>query len=102
MPEMQPLMFEINHSSGEENMSARFESVSIKAAIIAALTLLMLWPLGRVQSLVSERQALQTQAYDVIAAGFGGAQVLGAPVLSVDTQERTVVVDPSSKSSNEA
>ena len=85
-------MFEITHSLGEENMSTqRFESVSIKAAIIAALTLLMLWPLARVQSLVSERQALQAQAYEVIAAGFGGAQVLGAPVLSVDTQERTVI-----------
>ena len=80
----------------------RFESVSIKAAIIAALTLLMLWPLARVQSLVNERQALQTQAYDVIAAGFGGAQVLGAPIISVDTQERTVVVDTFTKSSNEA
>jgi inner membrane protein len=60
-----------------------------------------LWPLARVQSLVSERQALQAQAYEVIAAGFGGAQVLGAPVLSVDTQERTVVLDPATKSSSE-
>lgn len=103
MPEMQPLMFEITHSFGEENMSTqRFESVSIKAAIIAALTLLMLWPLARVQSLVSERQALQAQAYEVIAAGFGGAQVLGAPVLSVDTQERTVIRDPATKLSHEA
>jgi inner membrane protein len=102
MPEMQLLIFEITHSFGEKSMSTqRFESVSLKAAIIAALTLLMLWPLGRVQSLVSERQALQAQAYEVIAAGFGGAQVLGAPVLSVDTQERTVVLDPATKSSSE-
>jgi inner membrane protein len=78
----------------------RFGSVSIKAAIIAALTLLMLWPLSRVESLVNERQALQAQAYGVIAAGFGGAQVLGAPILSVDTQERTVIVEPLTKSSN--
>jgi inner membrane protein len=96
---MQPIIFQIIHSFGEENMIARrFESISIKAAIIAALTLLMLWPLSRVQSLVNERQALQAQAYEGIAAGFGGAQVLGAPVLTVDTQERTVVVGPSSKS----
>jgi inner membrane protein len=80
----------------------RFESVSIKAAIIAALTLMLLWPLSRVENLVRERQALQTQAYEVIASGFGGAQVLGAPILKVDTQERTVVVDPATKSSNEA
>jgi inner membrane protein len=66
----------------------RFESISIKAAIIAVLTLLMLWPLSRVQGLVNERQGLQAQAYEVIAAGFGGAQVLGPPILTVDTQER--------------
>ncbi|HEY0802548.1 MAG TPA: inner membrane CreD family protein, partial [Steroidobacteraceae bacterium] len=75
----------------------RFASVSIKAAVIAALAVLLLWPLARVESLVSERQARQHQAYDVIAAGFGGAQILGAPILSVDTQERSVIVDPATK-----
>jgi inner membrane protein len=77
-----------------ESIEGRFESVSFKAGIIFILTLLMLWPLARVESLVNERQALQTQAYDVIAAGFGGAQVLGAPILSLGTQERSVFEDP--------
>jgi inner membrane protein len=63
--------------------------------------MLMLWPLSRVERLVSERQALQHQAYDVIAAGFGGSQIVGAPIVSVDTQERSVVVDPSTKISSE-
>jgi inner membrane protein len=83
------------------SVERRFESISIKALTIAALTLLMLWPLWRVESLVNERQALQHQAYDVIAAGFGGPQIVGAPILSVDTQERSVVVDPLTKNSTE-
>jgi inner membrane protein involved in colicin E2 resistance len=57
-----------------QSVERRFESISIKALVIAVLTLLMLWPLSRVESLVSERQALQHQAYDAIAAGFGGSQ----------------------------
>ena len=53
-------------------LERRFQSISIKALVIAALTLLMLWPLMRVEGLVTERQVLQHQAYDTIAAGFGG------------------------------
>jgi inner membrane protein len=84
-----------------QSVERRFESISIKALVIAVLTVLMLWPLSRVESLVSERQALQHQAYDVIAAGFGGSQIVGAPIVSVDTQERSVVVDPLTKISSE-
>lgn len=79
----------------------RFESISVKALVIAGLTVLMLWPLWRVETLVNERQTLEHQAYEVIAAGFGGSQILGAPILSVDTQERSVVVDAATKSSTE-
>jgi inner membrane protein len=71
------------------------ESIWVKALIIGGLTLLMLWPLARVGSLVSERQELQHQAYEVISAGFGGSQTIGGPILSVDTQD--LVVDPSKK-----
>jgi inner membrane protein len=85
-----------------QSVERRFESISIKTLVIAVLTVLMLWPLSRVESLVSERQALQHQAYDVIAAGFGGPQILGAPILSVDTQERSVVIDSSTKVSTES
>jgi hypothetical protein len=54
------------------SLEHRFQSIPIKALVIAALSLLMLWPLMRVEGLVSERQVLQHQAYDTIAAGFGG------------------------------
>jgi inner membrane protein len=84
-----------------QSVERRFESISIKALVIAVLTVLMLWPLSRVESLVSERQSLQRQAYDVIAAGFGGPQIVGAPIVSVDTLQRSVVLDPSNKTSTE-
>src|ERR1700730_5568010 len=73
-----------------QSLERRFESISVKAVVITILTVLMLWPLSRVETLISERQALQHEAYAVIAAGFGRAQVVGAPVLSVDTMQRTV------------
>jgi inner membrane protein len=78
-----------------------FASVSVKALVIAGLTVLMLWPLFRVESLVSERQSLQGKAYEVIAAGFGGAQILGAPILTVNTQDRKVEVNRSTRDSTE-
>jgi inner membrane protein len=68
--------------------------ISLKALLIAVLALLMLWPLWRVESLVMERQSVQQQAYDVIAAGFGGPQIVGAPILVVETEERSVSIDP--------
>ncbi|MGA2188460.1 MAG: cell envelope integrity protein CreD [Steroidobacteraceae bacterium] len=84
-----------------QSSDGRFEPISIKALVIATLTVLMLWPLWRVESLVTERQALQHQAYDVISAGFGGPQIVGAPIISVETQERSIVVDPATKISTE-
>jgi inner membrane protein len=83
------------------SLEQRFESVSVKGAVIAGLTLLMLWPLARVESLISERQRLQHDAYAVIADGFGGPQVVGPPILSVDTEQRTVSVDSSTKISTD-
>jgi inner membrane protein len=83
------------------SLEQRFESISFKGAVIAGLTLLMLWPLARVESLISERQSLQHDAYAVIAAGFGGPQVVGPPILSVDTEQRTISVDSSTKISTD-
>jgi inner membrane protein len=85
-----------------QSLERRFESVSFKAVVIAALTLLMLWPLARVENLVTERQVLQHEANDVIAAGFGGLQIVGAPILKVDAQERSVVVDTRTNVSTES
>ena len=84
-----------------QSVERRFESISVKAVVIAILTVLMLWPLSRVETLISERQNLQHEAYAVIAAGFGGPQVVGAPVLSVETLQRTVSVDSSTRISTD-
>jgi len=83
------------------SLEQRFESISVKGAVIAGLTLLMLWPLSQVESLISERQRLQHDAYAVIADGFGGPQVVGPPILSVDTEQRTGSVDSSNKISTD-
>jgi len=84
-----------------QGFETRFASVSVKAVAIAVLTLLMLWPLSQVERLVSERQSLQNQAYGVIAAGFGGAQILGGPILTVETQDKTVGVNTLTKERTE-
>ena len=84
-----------------QSLERRFESISVKAVAITVLTVVMLWPLSRVESLISERQTLQREAYGVIAAGFGTPQIVGAPILSVDTLQRTVSVDSSTKISTD-
>jgi hypothetical protein len=38
-----------------QSLKSRFESVSFNAVVIAGLTLLILWPLLRVENLVTER-----------------------------------------------
>ena len=84
-----------------QSAEGRFDSVWAKSGIIAALTVLMLWPLSSVQSLVNERQALQHQAEDVIAAGFGGKQILSPPILKVETLQRSVIVDKAGNTTSE-
>ena len=80
-----------------QSIEDRFGAVMPKAAAIAILTVLMLWPLSRVESLVSERQVLQHEAYGAISAGFGGSQIVGSPVVSVDTEQRSLVTDSATK-----
>jgi len=84
-----------------QSIEDRFGAVLPKAVAIAILTVLMLWPLSRVENLVNERQVLQHEAYGAISAGFGGSQIVGSPVVSVDTQERSLVTDSAAKTSTE-
>lgn len=70
-------------------VSERFGSWSGKALLIAGLTVVLLWPLARVERLVEERQQLRLTAFESIASGWGGAQQIGAPVLSVPMQKRS-------------
>src|ERR1700722_6792382 len=99
VPASPRLMLSSHRNAGSDDMrrlERPFESIWVKALTIGGLTLLMLWPLARVGSLVSERQELQHQAYGVNSAGFGRPQTIGGPILSVDTQD--LVTDPSGNS----
>ncbi len=54
----------------------RFDAGSLpaKGGAIALLSLLLLWPLGQVEGLTSERQAVREQARATIAARVGAQQ----------------------------
>ena len=61
------------------------QTVTAKVLGIGVLALLMTIPLMQVRELVGERQQLREGAIAQIARGWGGAQVLGGPVLVVPT-----------------
>jgi inner membrane protein len=63
-------------------------SITFKVLGIGLLALLMLIPLAQVQGLIRERSALRDGAVANIARSFGGAQVVGGPVLAVPKRTR--------------
>jgi inner membrane protein len=54
-----------------------------KCAIIGALVLGLLVPLGRVESLVSERSDMHRSAEQRVAQGWGSEQIIGGPILAI-------------------
>jgi inner membrane protein len=65
-------------------MAPRFWSPLLgKALTIGALTLVLLMPLGQLRDLTSERSGMRELAREKVAAGWGGLQSVGAPILSV-------------------
>jgi inner membrane protein len=73
-------------------MAGWMHSITVKVLGVGALALLMLIPLGTIQSVVNERQALNAQAAGNVAKGWGGRQVVGALMLAVPA-EQTVLDD---------
>ena len=69
------------------------QTVTAKVLGIGLLALLMTIPLMQVGALVSERQQLRETAIEQIAQGWGGAQVLGGPVLTVPTLSPLTIAD---------
>ncbi|HEY8329695.1 MAG TPA: cell envelope integrity protein CreD [Rhodanobacter sp.] len=69
------------------------QTVTAKVLGIGVLALLMTIPLMQVRELVSERQQLRVGAITQIAQGWGGAQVLGGPVLVVPTVRQVAVAE---------
>ncbi len=67
-----------------ETEKRRFrDSVTLKIAVMGGLILLLLIPLGMVESLVSERQSREKEATKEVADTWGRSQVLAGPVLTV-------------------
>ena len=64
------------------------KSITFKVLGIGFLALLMLIPLGEVQGLIGERNALRDQAVATIAQRWGAQQQLGGPVLVVPKRVR--------------
>ena len=72
-----------------------------KLLLIALLTLVLLWPLSRVESLIAERASLRDGAVERVAAGVGHSQSIGALMMfvpmtrtwTVDGKERSVTTN---------
>jgi inner membrane protein len=59
----------------------RMNPLLAKILVIALLTLVLLVPLGRMESLIAERASLRDSAVDRVANGVGHAQSIGAVML---------------------
>jgi len=60
---------------------SRFNPLFVKILLIALITLVLLVPLGRVESLIAERATLSQSAGARVAHGVGGPQTIGAVML---------------------
>jgi inner membrane protein len=58
-----------------------------KLVLMAALTLLLLIPLGMIRDLVAEREETRDLARAEIARAWGGPQTIGGPILAVPVNE---------------
>jgi len=59
------------------------KSLLIRLLVIAGLILILLIPLQMIEGVVSQRQSLQHQVEQTIAASSSGAQRLAGPLLIV-------------------
>lgn len=64
------------------------QGITFKAMGVGLLAMLMLIPLLQVQSLISERQGLESEARQKIAERWGGSQIIGGPVLVVSVRRQ--------------
>jgi inner membrane protein involved in colicin E2 resistance len=61
----------------------RINPLAVKILLIALLTLVLLVPLSRVESLIAERAALRDGAVERVANGVGHTQRIGALMMVV-------------------
>jgi hypothetical protein len=60
---------------------SRINPLLAKILLIVALSLVLLLPLGRMESLIAERSALRDSAVERVAHGVGHAQSIGAVMM---------------------
>src|SRR6516162_9891609 len=68
---------------GRWRMGLLTASASVKAAVLIGISLLLLIPLGLLQSLVAERTIQRDAAVASVARGWGDRQWVGGPVLAI-------------------
>jgi inner membrane protein len=64
-------------------MTESGSDVLVKGGILFGMSIVLLIPLALLLGLVSERTSLREEAYARVARGYGGAQVVGGPMLVV-------------------
>jgi inner membrane protein len=69
----------------------RINPLAVKILLIVLLTLVLLVPLARVESLIAERAALRDSAVERVANGVGHAQRIGALMMVVPVTRNWVV-----------
>lgn len=63
------------------------ESLALRLAIIASLTLLLLIPMAFIRGLITERESTHNQAVHEVAGKWGGHQTISGPFLSIPFQK---------------
>jgi inner membrane protein len=64
-------------------MAGVLQSISVKAAVLVAIALLLLIPLSLLGGLVAERLSQRAAAVQSVARGWGDRQWVGGPVLAI-------------------
>lgn len=67
------------------------ESNTVKFATIGVLILLLLYPVGLVSGLISEREQARDQVVRELSSKWGGEQAVAGPVLTVPFEVRTEI-----------
>jgi inner membrane protein len=64
-------------------MAFHTRSALFKIAVVAILAVLMLIPLGLLRSLVGERNQMRDFAFEQVANGWGGSQLIGGALIAI-------------------
>jgi inner membrane protein len=64
-------------------MAFHSRSALVKVAVITILALVLLIPLGLLRSLVGERTSMRNFAFEQVASGWGGSQLIGGALITI-------------------